>query len=266
MSNRTNFGATRNATFSLASVSGLTRCEPPDGVTTDPYGPGRARVSLSARQALELGLTTSGTSGQLGSGSLRSADLQSSLESRLRAALRTTGPTLYALIWKPWTTPSGRSRSRLRASVLRTSATGFTGWPTPSSMDWKGADRLTRPAGGDDLPTRATRCLAGWATPAARDYRFANALPWSERGGGTKGGAAQQHGGASDPARHSGPTDGYWRDADWLLCWDGRWRPVEPGAFPLAHGAAARVGRLRAYGNAIAAPAAEAFIRAYMST
>ena len=30
---------------------------------------------------------------------------------------------------------------------------------------------------------------------------------------------------------------GFWRDADWLLCRDGRWRPVEPGTFPLVDGA-----------------------------
>lgn len=60
------------------------------------------------------------------------------------------------------------------------------------------------------------------------------------------------------------PTDSFWRDADWLLCRDGRWRPVEPGSSPLAYGAAARVGRLRGYGNAIVAPQAEAFIRAFM--
>lgn len=59
-----------------------------------------------------------------------------------------------------------------------------------------------------------------------------------------------------------GPTNGHWRDADWLGCRDDKWRPVEPGTFPLAHGAPARVGRLRAYGNAINAIQAEAFIRA----
>lgn len=62
------------------------------------------------------------------------------------------------------------------------------------------------------------------------------------------------------------PTNGFWRDADWLYCRDGRWRAVEPGTLPLAHGSTNRVGRLRGYGNAIVAPQAEAFIRAYMET
>lgn len=60
------------------------------------------------------------------------------------------------------------------------------------------------------------------------------------------------------------PTNGYWRDADWLFCRDDKWRPVEPRTFPLADGVAGRVGKLRAYGNAIVAPVAEEFIRAYM--
>lgn len=60
------------------------------------------------------------------------------------------------------------------------------------------------------------------------------------------------------------PDNGFWRAADWLFCRDGKWRPVEPGTFALAHGIAARVGRLRGYGNAICAPQAEAFIRAFM--
>lgn len=61
-----------------------------------------------------------------------------------------------------------------------------------------------------------------------------------------------------------GPVNGFWRSADWLLCRDGKWRPVEPGTFPLAHGAAARVGRLRAYGNAINAVQAQIFIEECM--
>ena len=58
------------------------------------------------------------------------------------------------------------------------------------------------------------------------------------------------------------PTNGFWRAADWLFCRDGKWRPVEPGTFPLAHGATSRVGRLRAYGNAVDAQATKAFIDA----
>lgn len=60
------------------------------------------------------------------------------------------------------------------------------------------------------------------------------------------------------------PTDGFWQNADWLLCRDGKWRPVEPGSCPLAHGTTARVGRLRGYGNAIVAPQAAAFIAVFL--
>ena len=60
------------------------------------------------------------------------------------------------------------------------------------------------------------------------------------------------------------PTNGFWKDVDWLGCRDGKWRPVEPGTFPLADGTSARVGRLRGYGNAINAEAAKAFISAYL--
>ena len=68
------------------------------------------------------------------------------------------------------------------------------------------------------------------------------------------------------PNRHGkpSPTNGFWRDADWLLCRDGRWWPVEPGTFPLADGAPARVGRLRGYGNAIVPQVAAEFIKAFM--
>jgi len=62
----------------------------------------------------------------------------------------------------------------------------------------------------------------------------------------------------------TGATDGIWRDADWLLCRDGRWRPVEPGTFPLADGVSGRMGLLRGYGNAIVPPLAAEFVSAFL--
>jgi DNA (cytosine-5)-methyltransferase 1 len=85
----------------------------------------------------------------------------------------------------------------------------------------------------------------------------------SQRGQGVE--QAQFAGGSiSVQSQRPGPTNGHWRDADWLFCRDGKWRPVEPGTSPLAHGSAARVGRLRGYGNAIVAQAAQAFIESVM--
>lgn len=89
-------------------------------------------------------------------------------------------------------------------------------------------------------------------------------------------------GSVTAPGLHSRPLEvnGFWRDADWVFCRDGQWRPVEPGTFPLVarfakslgHGKSSlramagrnRTGRLKGYGNAINAQAAAEFIRAYM--
>lgn len=69
----------------------------------------------------------------------------------------------------------------------------------------------------------------------------------------------------ADPAgTHA--TDGVWRDPDWLLCRDGRWRPVEPGTFPLADGIPGRMGLLRGYGNAIVPPLAAEFVTAFLES
>nr|DAM60926.1 MAG TPA: Cytosine specific methyltransferase [Caudoviricetes sp.] len=64
--------------------------------------------------------------------------------------------------------------------------------------------------------------------------------------------------------RGGNPNHGFWSDADWLGCRDGKFRPVEPGTFPLANGIPARVGRLRGYGNAIVPQVAAEFIKAFM--
>lgn len=65
--------------------------------------------------------------------------------------------------------------------------------------------------------------------------------------------------------RIPGPeVGGSLRGCDWLLCHDGRIRPVESGAFPLVASNSARVGLLRGYGNSLDAETATAFVSAYM--
>lgn len=204
-----------SAISSLESAFGATRFAVPDGGTTDLFGQVPVRANLSARQAKELGLMTSGTYGRISNGSSKSANLQSSLESKLQARLSMTGSTLYTLTWKPWVTPSGVSRSRLRASVRRTSETVTTGWLSPAASDGNGGKgprtgvsptgmmpdgskvtmglpALTKlvcgwptplaldhnaSAGTGENPRDVPRAaaLAGWATPAARDWTSASA-------------------------------------------------------------------------------------------
>jgi DNA (cytosine-5)-methyltransferase 1 len=93
--------------------------------------------------------------------------------------------------------------------------------------------------------------------------------------------------------RTSGPVNGFWQSAYWLPCTDGKHRPAEPGAFPLAHGLPRSVGSLpdwlqrlaemagldghslkrakthrisslKGYGNAIVPEVAAEFIMAYL--
>lgn len=127
-----------------------------------------AHASLSARQAKEKGLLTSGTYGPPCIGWSGSADLSLSLANNLQVLTLTTGSTLYKLTWKVWDMPSGRVRFRLRASVRRTSATELTGWPTPTANAWKHPGNQGRLGG---LNLQSTAAFAGWTTPSASDSR-----------------------------------------------------------------------------------------------
>lgn len=124
-------------------------------------------------------------------------------------------------------------------------------------------------------PTAAPGVLDGLANTTGQLHHQCNDGA-NERG---RQGDTEQNRMGGEPVRAL-EVNGFWRDADWLFCRDGKWRPVEPGTFPLVDGAAARmgrvepevarvassnrVGRLKGYGNAINAQAAAAFIRAYM--
>lgn len=167
---------TGNAISSPGLGSGPTPCAALGGETTKKSGQEAARASLSARQAKAKGLLTTDICGQVLPGSSSSASLQRSLESKLQARLHCLGSTLYTLTWKPWVTPLGVSRFRLRASARRISETETTGWVTPSARDWKDtpgmATTAVNPDGSersrvDQLPRQAA--MAGWPTPNTMD-------------------------------------------------------------------------------------------------
>lgn len=138
------------------------------GKTAEKSGQVPAHASLSARQAKEKGLLTSGTYGPPCIGWSGSVALSLSLASNLQVLTQMTGSTLYRLTWKPWVMPSGRVRFRLRASVPRTSGTELIGWPTPTANAWKHPSNAGR-QGGLNLQTAAQ--LSGWTTPSASDSR-----------------------------------------------------------------------------------------------
>jgi DNA (cytosine-5)-methyltransferase 1 len=104
--------------------------------------------------------------------------------------------------------------------------------------------------------TDDTRPQGRFGMPGRADQRSARPAGLAGRLAGGVGRGASPAGAVA--------TDGVWDDPDWLLCRDDRWRPVEPGAFPLADGIPGRVGLLRGYGNAIVPPLAAAFVTAFL--
>lgn len=162
------------------SGCGVTRFGEPGGRMTGLSGPAAVRANLSARQAQEKGLLTSGTFGRTGTISSASTALRTSLESRLRRRTDSAGSTLFKLTWKERITPAGRSICALRASGRRTSVSDSgslqSGWSTASARDWKDTAGMAltgiNPDGSkrmrtDQLPRQAQ--LATWPTAQSRD-------------------------------------------------------------------------------------------------
>jgi DNA (cytosine-5)-methyltransferase 1 len=83
----------------------------------------------------------------------------------------------------------------------------------------------------------------------------------NEASDGREGWDAQQPDGHNRLASHG---KSYWSNAIWLTGADGKARRAQPGIPLLAHGIPNRVGKLRAYGNAIVAPLAAQVIGAYL--
>ena len=161
------WGDTTSTIFSPALGGGPTLSDWPDGRTTGRSGPGHVPVNLSARQAGDLGLLTSGTCGLLGTGSSSSAALQRFLASRLAGLAGLSGSILYSAIWKPWITPAGRRCCQLAASGHRTCGSAFSGWPTPTARDYR-SDRSQKSSSelygtkGQPLARVVLYAISGW--------------------------------------------------------------------------------------------------------
>jgi DNA (cytosine-5)-methyltransferase 1 len=112
--------------------------------------------------------------------------------------------------------------------------------------------------GAADMPA------ASVGAPHIRQRLWWVGNPEGERliGGGPDQGQQLQRAGAIEG---TGRAD-HWADHDLIPCADGKARRIEPGIQPLAHGVPARVGKLRAAGNAIVPQVAAEFVKAVMET
>ena len=199
---------TRKSTSSLASADGPTPSDSQDGQTTSPSGQAPVHVSRFRAQDSEKAMPINDICGPLFTTLLPSADLQRSLENRLRARMGASGSPLYVLTWSEVDMPAGVPILRRRASGRRTSGSGSSGWPTPCTpsggrstsiekMDatgrtvdgrkhtaslehavkfagWPTPTSLSPTTGeyneaGDSCNLRKIRLLAGWGTPDTGD-------------------------------------------------------------------------------------------------
>lgn len=273
----------RRFTSSPESASGLTPFARLVGKMTVLYGQAPALASRSQLPATEQAWMTSAISGRTCSDSSKHIDLPSLWESRLRARMGSPGSTLY-------------KRDRLQGRL--------SGWPNPARGLVYGSTRrdgtvdgVGHPYGDGFEPRGEASATNGYWSATDTDGRAV----WVADTGGERrqqdaGGAPgheEAHGRephlyhifAGDVQVHrSHPTYGFWGNPDWLLCKDGRWRPIEPGVTALVDEPASRVvssstswrtpagpkgfghipSQVKGYGNAICSVQAQAFIEAVM--
>ena len=159
--------------FSLESTAGNSPCRSPGGKGRS--GPAPARASRSASPARAPGKRTPDTSGPSSDASLRSVDLQHSLESRLLAQVDVYGSLEFVLIWKAQAMPLGRQICQLLARARRTKDSDYSLWPTPKASD---ANGKRKPDGKRGM---GLNDVASWPTPDASAMNDGESLESFER-------------------------------------------------------------------------------------
>ena len=169
-SGRATCAATSPRTSSPASAAGRSRCAASDGETIDLFGRQAFPVSRSRAPASRKDSPTSATSGPCSNGSSRHDALQSSLESSLRTRLN--GSTLCEVVWIPWNTPWGQSRSKPHVRVRSMEGRDTTLWPTPTTSRGgsNNNSKSVRQKGHGTNTVGAVKASL-WGTPRASEGR-----------------------------------------------------------------------------------------------
>jgi len=180
-----------SATSSQESADGRLLYDLPDGPMPNQSGLAPVLANPSPAQANGRANRMNDISGLSSIVLSARADLQQSLENRLRARMDVNGSLEYELTWRHWDMASGPPICALRAQARRTSGNGFGGWPSPvSNDDNKSVEahlRMKTRMGERDgtgahrtaitsLQVMAKSVLAGWRSPMASNARGSGGL------------------------------------------------------------------------------------------
>ncbi len=163
-----------SATSLPASADGVLPCASQVCQTHSTAGLDHHHASRSAQPENNSDSSTRDTSPQPLCASSLSVALQSSLESRLRQQLQSTGSMIYSLSWKRKNTPAGRQYCQRVASARRTNAIDFFlaphYWNTPAASDGsRGGTGITPGMTGSSLSQLVK--TAGWPTTGCSNDR-----------------------------------------------------------------------------------------------
>jgi len=142
-----------------------------------------------------------------------------------------------------WSQPSGLLgflESRLQPQSKKTTGSMIYSMHWKQKITPRGRSYFQLVASGRRTSDSDSGLWHGWVTASSRDWKDTAGMATE----------AQNPDGTSRQRVDQLP-----RQAQ-MTGWQTQWRPVESGTFPLADGIPARVGRLRAYGNAIVPQAA----------
>ena len=133
----------------------------------------------------------------------------------------------------------------------------------------RGGERSTQAGAGEDAIRRGR--FAGSGKDGGLAHAAERGLVYSSSDNGEHASEGRPEWDATHDdglTRQGRAVETPWADAITIECSDGKTRRVssEPSLYPLADGLPGRVGRLRAYGNAIVPQVAAEFIRAYLET